>query len=244
MTTDSHAVCMTIDVEADCPPYLMTCRGIEEGLDRVLALFAEESIRATFFVTGRVAISYPAMIRKIVSLGHELGSHGLNHLAFDTMDERTAAHEIRSSMEILQSFYPLHSFRAPYLRFPDSYLGLLVDAGFTIDSSQAKYKLAYYHKKPGTSLTRVPVSMTSSVLRLPDWIRLPVLKALSSPIVLFVHPWEFVDLTQERLRLDCRFRTGLPAVGCLKSVIGFFRAKNARFCTIRELETHGDSFNQ
>jgi len=240
MRTDSPVVCLTVDVETDCPPYLRSARGLDEGLERVLALFAEESIRATFFITGQVAVSHPGMIGKIVSLGHELGSHGLSHHAFDTMDLRTAAQEIHESMNILTGFSSIRSFRAPYLRFPDSCLELLVDAGFSIDSSQARYKLSCYRKPMQTSLTRIPVSMTSSVLRLPGWICRPFLNALSSPVVLFVHPWEFVDLTQERLRLDCRFRTGIPAVGCLKSVILFFRAKGARFVTIRQMGEGGD----
>ncbi len=237
MTTDPYTVCLTVDVEEDCPPYLGTFRGVEEGLDCVLALFAEESVRGTFFVTGQIAMSYPALIGKIVSMGHELGSHGLSHRAFDRMDHETAFREINRSKKILDAFSQVLSFRAPYLRFPEAYLGLLVDEGFSIDSSQAKYKLSYYCKRSQVPLRRIPVSVTSSMLRLPDRICLSVLRILSSPVVLFVHPWEFVDLTRERLRLDCRFRTGVPAVGCLKSVIRFFRGKNARFLTIRELGT-------
>jgi peptidoglycan-N-acetylglucosamine deacetylase len=227
-------VCLTVDVEGDCPPYLATFRGIEEGMERLLGLLAEESVRATFFVTGSIAGSHPEAIRTIVSQGHELGSHGMNHRDFTRLDKVTATEEIRRSRERLQDFAPVDSFRAPYLRFPDPYLPLLAEAGFTIDSSQAKYKWASHRRQPRSSLIRIPVSMTSSVLRLPDWVRLSILNALASPVVLFVHPWEFVDLTREKLRLDCRFRTGIPAVGCLRSAIGFFKAKGARFYTLRE----------
>ncbi len=237
MKSDLPAVCFTVDVEGDCPPYLHKCRGIEEGLDLLLDIFSGASIKATFFVTGQIAIDHPSAVEKIAALGHELGSHGMTHRAFDTMDGQTAEHEIKESREIIRSFAPICSFRAPYLRFPDAFLELLVESGFTIDSSQAKYKMAYYCGSRQISLRRIPVSMTSSALRLPDWIRLPVLRALSSPVVLFVHPWEFIDLTRERLRLDCRFRTGAVAVERLKSAIGFFRAQNARFFTIREIGT-------
>ena len=178
VTVAHFSLCLTVDVETDCPPYLQSARGLDEGLERVLALFGEESIRATFFVTGQVAVSHPGMIGKIVSLGHELGSHGLSHQAFDTIDLRTAAQEIHESMNILTGFSSIRSFRAPYLRFPDSCLELLVDAGFSIDSSQARYKLSCYRKPMQTSLTRIPVSMTSSVLRLPGWICRPFLNAL------------------------------------------------------------------
>jgi hypothetical protein len=77
--------------------------------------------------------------------------------------------------------------------------------------------------------------MTSSVLRLPAVVRDPWLARLRDPVVLFVHPWEFVDLTRERLRLDCRFRTGDVALRCLRDVIASFRARGARFMTMREL---------
>jgi peptidoglycan-N-acetylglucosamine deacetylase len=235
MTTDPKTICFTVDVEGDCPPYLQTYRGIEEGLDRLLDIFAEASVKATFFITGQIAVRYPSALEKMVSHGHELGSHGLTHQAFGTMDHRTAAHEIKESRNILRSFAPVCSFRAPYLSFPDAFRNLLVDAGYTIDSSQAKYKLAYCRYRPHPVLKEFPVSATSSVLRLSDWVRLPILRTLSSPVVLFVHPWEFVDLTRERLRVDCRFRTGTAAVERLTSAIGFFRAQDFRFLTMREL---------
>ena len=114
---------------------------------------------------------------------------------------------------------------------------LLLEAeGFTLDSSQAKYKLAYYRPAARTSLTRIPASMTSSVLRFPGPIRDPLLSRLAAPVVLFVHPWEFVDLTRERLRLDCRFRTGAPALRALCQVVALFHARGARFVRMRDLD--------
>jgi hypothetical protein len=82
---------------------------------------------------------------------------------------------------------------------------------------------------------RIPASMTSSVLRLPRAIRDPWLLSLSDPVVLFVHPWEFVDLTRENLRYDCRFRTGAFALRALREVIALFRNRDAEFLTMREL---------
>ncbi len=134
------------------------------------------------------------------------------------------------STEALRAFgVPVTSFRAPNLRFPDRYLPLLEEQHFEVDSSQAKYKRAYYGPPAPTRLTRVPASMTSSVLRLPAWIRDPWLLRLESPVVLFVHPWEFVDLTRERLRLDCRFRTGQPALRAVLEVVALFRKRGATF---------------
>jgi peptidoglycan/xylan/chitin deacetylase (PgdA/CDA1 family) len=231
-------VSITVDFEPDCPPYLSsTFRGIEEGAPALLALFRELDVRATYFTTGEVAERFPDAVHALVRDGHELGCHGVTHTAFDTMDEATARWEIESSVERLRGFAPVTSFRAPYLRFPEPYVRLLERAGFALDSSLAKYKRSYHAPRIPTTLTRIPASMTSSVLRLPALIRDPWLASLSDPVVLFVHPWEFVDLTGYDLRYDCRFRTGTVALRCLREVIELFQGRGARFLPMRELTT-------
>jgi len=230
-------VCITVDFEPDCPPYLSsTFRGIEEGAPALLALLAERGIRATYFTTGEVAARYPEAVRALVRDGHELGCHGVSHTAFDTLDEGEARREITQSARLLRTFARVTSFRAPYLRFPEAYVRLLEDARFTLDSSLAKYKWSYRTARTPTHLTRIPASMTSSVLRVPALVRDPWLLSLSDPVVLFVHPWEFVDLTREALRYDCRFRTGAVALRCLRDVIALFQRRGADFVTMRELE--------
>lgn len=229
-------VALTVDFEPDCPPYLSsTFRGVEHGAPRLLELFAAEAVRATYFSTSQVAERYPAAVHALVEADHELGCHGVTHTAFDRMDERTARWEIEHSTALLRGFAPVDSFRAPYLRFPERFVRLLEDAAFAVDSSLAKYKRSYHAPRLPTTLHRIPASMTSSVLRLPSVVRDPWLARLRDPVVLFVHPWEFVDLTRERLRYDCRFRTGDVALRCLREVIASFRARGARFVTMREL---------
>jgi len=229
-------VSITVDFEPDCPPYLSsTFRGIEEGAPALLALFGELGIPATYFTTGQVAELYPGAVRALVEAGHELGCHGVTHTAFDTLDEATARWEIESSAARLREFAPVTSFRAPYLRFPDAYVPLLEDAGFVLDSSLAKYKRSYRAPRRATSLVRIPATMTSSVLRLPAWIRDPWLSTFHDPVVLFVHPWEFVDLTHYDLRWDCRLRTGAVALRCLREVIQLYQRRGATFVPMREL---------
>ena len=229
-------VSITVDFEPDCPPFLnSTFRGIEQGAPALLDLFSDTGVRATYFTTGEVAERYGAAVRAVVDAGHELGCHGVTHTAFDTLDEAHARWEIERASEILRDFAPVTSFRAPYLRFPERYVALLEHAGFVVDSSVAKYKRAFYAKRLPTSLTRIPASMTSSVIRLPRVLRDPWLASLSDPVVLFVHPWEFVDLSREKLRYDCRFRTGNVALRCLREVIALFQRRGATFLPMREL---------
>lgn len=236
-------VAFTVDVEPDCPPYLAGYRGIEQGMPRLLAMLAEERVPATFFTTGDVAARYPAAARSIVAAGHELACHGMTHRAFTGMTRDEARREIDGSAEILRRHGSVTSFRAPYLRFPPGYVELLEASGFEVDSSEAKYKRGARHARArragggARGITRIPASVTSSVLRLPRPIRETYLRALASPVVLFVHPWEFVDLRRERLRLDCRFKTGEIGLACVRDVIRSFAARGARFTTMRDLAT-------
>jgi peptidoglycan/xylan/chitin deacetylase (PgdA/CDA1 family) len=201
-------------------------------LDTLRAL----GVPATFFTTGDVAARYPSIVKRVVEDGHELGSHGMSHASFDDLDPSAAAAEIGNSATILRRIAPVVSFRAPYLRFPARYLPILSENGFALDSSAARYK--HPRRRSVTrsqGLTIVPASVTSSVLRLPGVVRDPLLDSLPDPVVLFVHPWEFVDLRRERLRLDCRFRTGDTALACLRDVIARFASRSCHFVRMHEL---------
>lgn len=235
MVAARRRVWFTVDVEPDCPPYLSGYRGVERGLGRLLALLEERGVAATFFVTGDVARRYPGRVRAIVAAGHELGCHGDSHRPFDRMGRAEAEAEIRAAAAALRRFAPVTAFRAPHLRFPAAYYPLLAQHGFRIDASRAAYKRSPRGPGPRSSPRCVRTSVTSSVLRLPRPIRFAWLRRLADPVVLFVHPWELVDLRRERLRLDCRFGTGEAARRCIAEVIAFFQRRRAVFCIGPEL---------
>ena len=234
-------VAFTVDLEPDCPPFLTGFRGVEHGLPRLLELLRTLNVPATFFTTGDVATRYPRAVEQVLAGGHELACHGMTHTAFTELDRVSARDEIVQSAAILRAFAPVTSFRAPYLKFPNAYVELLEESAFQVDSSQAKYKrreAGSGKRQVGNGIRRVPASVTSSVLRLPRFIRRAYLGMLSNPIVLFVHPWEFVDLRREKIRWDCRFNTGDVALACVKDVLSSYIASGARFARMRELESN------
>jgi len=222
-------VYLTVDVEPDCPPYLWTWRGIEEGMPRLLDLFADKRVAGTFFVTGDTAARYPATVEAIVAAGLELGCHGFSHRPFPSFDRETARDEIARTNALLRRFAPVSAFRAPYLSFPEAFLPLLAEEGMTLDASRARYK----RKAPANSSTpgirRLSASLPTSLTRLPALLRDPLLLALPRPLVLFFHPWEFVDLTRAPIPFDCRYRTGEPALRDLAAVIDMLNGRGARF---------------
>ena len=227
-------VYFTIDVEHDCPPYLTTWRGMDEGMPRLLSMLDEEQVRATFFTTGDVARRYPEMIRQLVDTGHELGSHGDTHRSFATMTPAEAEREIAGSSETLRTFGPVRSFRAPYLQFPSPLLPILKQHGYALDSSEGRHKKLRAAVHTVHDVLRVPASVTSSTLRWPEAVRNALFARLTDPVVLFVHPWEFVDFRQSSLRLDCRFKTGTTALDCARSALRFFRRRGAEFHLMRD----------
>ncbi len=228
-------VALTVDMEPDCPPFLWTWRGVTEGAPRLIDLFAREQVPVTWFTTGDTARLHPGSVRAVVDAGHELACHGVTHQRFDWMSKESARWEIQDSTKRLRDFAEITSFRAPYLRFPGHYLDLLAEEGFRLDSSQARYKKDVPGEENAPGLVRIPASITSSALRIPKLLREYFLGRLPDPVVLFVHPWEFVDFRQSTLRYDCRFRTGQPALDALGSVIRYFKGRGATFVTMRDL---------
>jgi polysaccharide deacetylase family protein (PEP-CTERM system associated) len=53
---------------------------VEGNTDRILQLFADHDVKATFFTLGWVAERYPQLIRRMIEGGHEVASHGYSHV--------------------------------------------------------------------------------------------------------------------------------------------------------------------
>ncbi len=227
-------ITITVDVEEDCPPMLTSTRGMEEGLPELLDLFKKENIKATFFVTGMMAKQYPDLIHRIPDEGHELGCHGYTHTRFDRMEKEEAKIALQQAGKVLRQFEKnLVSFRAPNLQFPKNYLKLLEEEGFLYDSSVAAYKPPFFQSKTESKIIRVPATITSSFLRIPPKIFLPFIKHSKAPVIFF-HPWEFVDMSDTPIRLDCKFNTGEKALKNLKILIRTLKAEIYSFLTFQE----------
>jgi polysaccharide deacetylase family protein (PEP-CTERM system associated) len=92
----------------------LPCR-IEENMDRILSLFDEYDVRATFFTLGWIAQRYPAMIRRIVNGGHELASHGWSHLRVTELNAATFRADVVRTKHTLENLSgcPVQGYRAP-----------------------------------------------------------------------------------------------------------------------------------
>ena len=80
-STPRHA--FTVDVEdwyQSCIDYdAPITERVVRNVDRMLVLLDDCGVKGTFFVQGRVAETFPGLVRSLSDLGHEVQSHGHTH---------------------------------------------------------------------------------------------------------------------------------------------------------------------
>lgn len=112
----------------------------EASTHRLLDVFAEKSIRATFFILGWVAKRSPQLVRDIQRAGHEVACHGMSHKLIYTQTQDEFTQETRDSKALLEDITgaPVLGYRAAtYSITPRSMwaLDVIHEAGFKYDSS-------------------------------------------------------------------------------------------------------------
>ena len=87
---------------------------VEANLDRILALFDEAGVRATFFTLGWIAERHPDMVRRILDQGHELASHGWSHVRVTGQDRAAFRADVTRTKALLEdlSGRPVLGYRA------------------------------------------------------------------------------------------------------------------------------------
>jgi hypothetical protein len=84
-------------------------------------------------------------------------------------------------------------------------------------------------------LLEIPVTVTSSILRLPWPIQAQIHKHLSSIRVYFSHPWEYTRVKRVGIRLDISMNTGDKALTLLEKLIDYLTTNNFKITTAHEL---------
>ena len=108
--------------------------------ERLLEIFNQSGVQATFFVLGWVAERFPHLVRAIAAEGHEIASHGYAHRLVYDLTPRQFRDDIRRSKDLLEaeSSALVLGYRAPsYSITPRSLwaLDVLIEEGFLYDSS-------------------------------------------------------------------------------------------------------------
>ena len=204
----------------------LPCR-VERNMDRILALFDETGVKATFFVLGWMAERYPQMVRRLTEEGHEVASHGYEHVRVVNQTPETFRQDIRRTRSLLEDTTgaPVRGYRAAsYSIGRDNLWALdeLLEAGHQYSSSiypihhdlygmPEAPRFAFRHR--GDGLLEVPVTTVEFGGRkfpcggggyfrlLPyhvsRWAIARVNGHDRQPAVFYFHPWE-IDPEQPR----------------------------------------------
>ena len=113
---------------------------VEQNTQRLLNLFDEAQVKATFFVLGWVADRVPQLVKEIADRGHEVASHGYSHQLIYNQTQEVFREETIRSKKLLEdlSQQPVHGYRAAsYSITRESLwaLDILAETGFDYDSS-------------------------------------------------------------------------------------------------------------
>jgi len=200
---------------------------VQLNTDRLLALFAERGVKATFFVLGWVAERYPALLRRIVDAGHEVGSHGFSHVRATQQTPAAFLEDVTRTKALLEDTCatPVRGYRAASFSIGRDNLWALDtirEAGYLYSSSIYPVRHDLYgmpeaprfaFRCPRTGLLEVPISTLPILGRnlpcggggyfrlLPyayfRWALARVNQREGRSAVFYTHPWE-IDPGQPR----------------------------------------------
>lgn len=157
----------------------------EASTGRLLELFADRGMHATFFVLGWVAERSPGLVRRIAAAGHEVACHGQSHELVYRQAPAVFREETLRSKACLEDLIgsPVRGYRAAsYSITRESLwaLDVILDAGFAYDSSvfpirhdvyglpEAPLRPARITAPSGRTLVEFPLSVAEVLgLRLP-----------------------------------------------------------------------------
>jgi polysaccharide deacetylase family protein (PEP-CTERM system associated) len=141
---------------------------------RLLDLFSEHHVRATFFMLGWVAQRFPGLVRDIAADGHELASHGHDHQLVYLLTPAQFREDVRRAKSTIEAItgVPVLGYRAPSFSIVKTSLwalDVLIDEGHTFDASiypirHDRYgiadapRAAHVIQRPAGSIVEVPSS--------------------------------------------------------------------------------------
>ena len=173
------ALCVTFDMDAEAAvlavdeaftrrPSVMSHQqyGPVTGVPRLLAMLQGLGIHASFFIPGFSAERHPGAVAAIVDGGHEVGHHGYLHRPPGLIDAATERSELELGLAALERLAGTRPtiFRAPWWETSTATFDLLLEYGFTCDSSLFDRDVPYRLGIGSSHIVEVPVSWA-----LDDW---------------------------------------------------------------------------
>ena len=202
------------------------CR-VEQNMARILELFSQHDVKATFFTLGWIAQRYPDLVKQIVAEGHELASHGRNHVRVFDQTPKEFGEDIAATKKLLEDIAGIEvkGYRAASFSIDERNLWAyecLAKAGYRYSSSIYPVQHDHYgmpnaprfsfYAHP-SGLIEVPISTVRFMNRLwpsggggyfrffPYTISKRLIRTVNEQekrsAIFYLHPWE-IDPDQPR----------------------------------------------
>ena len=88
----------------------------DAGFDTIISSLRQHDVRCTFFLTGKFALKYPEKCRQLLTEGHEIANHSMNHPDMKNFSAEKISEEIAATEEAFQKVTGKRG--APFFRFP------------------------------------------------------------------------------------------------------------------------------
>jgi len=213
----------------------LPCR-VENNTNRILDLFSEQNVSATFFILGWIADRYPQLVKRIQSEGHEVASHGYSHKRVTQLQPNEFRDEVMRTKDLLEdiSGQQVKGYRAPSYSINASNLwalDILSETGHCYSSSIYPVRHDLYgmpdaprfaHYPRDNDLLEIPISTTSIMgwkmpcggggffrlfpYQMSRWAIKRINNAEKSPSVFYFHPWEIDPKQPQQQGLQWRTR--------------------------------------
>ena len=203
------------------------CR-VPRNMELILERLEAAGAKATFFTLGWVAQHFPAVVRQIADAGHELASHGMQHVRVWRQSREEFAEDAGAAKKLLEDTagVPVVGYRAASWsidqRTPWAH-DVLAEAGYRYSSSV--YPISHDHfgvpdapTEPyyvdGSDLLEIPPSVVRLLgrnvpaagggyfrlypLGFSTWLIDRLQAQAAAPCVFYFHPWE-IDPEQPRV---------------------------------------------
>lgn len=202
---------------------------VTTNTNNILDLFAKKDIKATFFMLGWIAERYPELVKRIISEGHELASHGYQHIRVTQQTPDEFKKDVVKTKALLEDLggVEVKGYRAASYSIGSSNLwaiDILADSGHQYSSSiypvrhdlygmPEAPRFAFHHDSSG--LLEIPISTLlignhkipcggGGFFRLypyacSKWAISRINRKEQRSALFYFHPWE-IDVDQPRFK--------------------------------------------
>ncbi len=197
---------------------------------RILHILDDHQVHATFFVLGWIAEQVPGLIKDIAAAGHEIATHGYDHLLLTASTEAKFEYDLKKGIDAIRACgieTPVIGYRAPsFTIVNDTRWALRVLEKFDIRYDSSVFPIGFHPDYGIADASLAPYKITDRIVEFPMSCvelfgrRLPCsggayfrlfpyaytrwclnrINAEGRPVVFYVHPWE-LDPGQPRIPL-------------------------------------------